>query len=192
MKKILAIFVAAAVAGSASAASIDWTISNGAATLKDSTGAKMTGTAYLILESSLSSIESSLSGSISGFTSAMSTYALTSTEISAGKASPVSGTATHASLEAGTTKYKFAFLIFDSAHNQYYVSSSSEQYAYDATSDDPSLAVPTSISFDRTLTGATTGTNPSTQTFKPAIIPEPSVALMGLLGLGMLLKRRRA
>jgi len=191
MKKILAFFVVAAVAGSASAASIDWTISNGAATLKDSTGAKMTGTAYLILESSISSIESSLSGSISGFTSAMSTYALTSTEISAGKASPVSGTATHKSLTAGQN-YDFAFLIFDSAHNSYYVSSTVSEKAYDPTSTDESLAVVRSVSFDRAATGATTGTNPSTQTFKPAIIPEPSVALMGLLGLGMLLKRRRA
>jgi hypothetical protein len=181
------LFALLALAIPASAASIDWKLNTGAAAnyMQDSKGNKLTGTAYLVLSSDLPGegekfasetaiIEKAIGGSEGGIaiTDGVNTTVKTSTD----------------SRLRAPESYTFMVLVYDSVNKEYFTSSTEKSMtAYNTSGDEYTDAK--QVSFNAQQLYATS-TLRGTQTYHA--VPEPSVALMGLLGLGMLLKRRRA
>ena len=184
MKKSILFFVLTIAAFSASGASIDWTMNTGRnGYMTNSKGDKITGTAYLLLTSDLSTADFKSESDIQS-------KALGGADGSLAIANGVNTetkTSTDSRLTA-PTKYSFTVLVYDSVNKEYFTSAVAyEQTAYNLTGDE--YTDPKSITFTDENMHASASTR-GTQTYHA--VPEPSVALMGLLGLGMLLKRRRA
>ena len=179
MKKFVTMMVVALVAVSASAASIDWTVSLGrTGKFVDSTGANMNGTIYLVLAdttfnaTTAEEFDAQLTAATLG-TAAVSASKLTST---------ANATATSDALTAGTS-YDFAIVVYDAANSMYYTSASNSGYAYESGVDDA-----TSIKF----TSAQAGTDGSaTWTPTYTAVPEPASAMLALAGVAMLIRRRK-
>ena len=194
MKKLLT-FALLATVGVANAASINWNYNFGTRTIKDSDGNKLTGTAYLILADDLADIQAAADPSDpSAFLDALNDAKLDSIGISGGKSTSTTGTASDSDLVAGT-EYDFQVLIYDTAKNQYYVSTSKRYAAYDGASDDPALAKPVEAKFSGAELGATTGSNPNTNEWSsatPSGVPEPATGALALAGIALLFKRRKA
>ena len=194
MKKFLPLAILSVFAGVASAASIQWTFSSGAATIKasGSTTALSGGTAYLILASNLADIEGDINGGQS-FADIISGYALDSAAITSGKINPTTRTATSDKITAPNA-YNFQVLIYDAAADQYYSTTVKNQYAYDPTSADDAAQIPTAITLNATDLGATRGATASSVTWKDGTVtvPEPATGALALAGVALLFKRRRA
>ncbi len=192
MKKLTTLAAMVLVAASVQAASIQWTLSTGAATMK-TPGATtaLTGTAYLILANDLADLQSDIGAD--GFAESIKDYKLGEASITSGR-NTTTQTATSNKLTAGNS-YDFQVVIYDSASNQYYTSSVKNQKAYDPTSSDDALQIPKSITLTADDVYATRGTNASTAPWAsgaPSGVPEPATGALALAGVALLFKRRRA
>ena len=192
MKKLTTLAAMVLAAVSVNAASIQWSLSTGAATMK-TPGATtaLTGTAYLILASDLTDLQSDIA--TDGFAEAIKDYKLGDSPISNGKITTTQ-TATSNKLTAGTA-YDFQVVIYDSAANKYYTSTVKNQKAYDPTSTDDALQIPKAITLTADDVYATRGANPSSaswQSGEPSGVPEPATGALALAGVALLFKRRRA
>ena len=171
--------IVALVAVSASAASIDWSVSLGrTGSFKDSTGAAMTGNIYLVLADTTFNATTA-----EEFESQLSAATLGSQAITAGKlASSANATATSDALTAGTT-YDFAIVVYDAANSMYYMSASNAERAYTSGVDDA-----TTIKFSAAQAGAD-----GSATWSPSYtaVPEPASAMLALAGVAMLIRRRK-
>lgn len=198
MKKLTILAAFAALAMSASAASITWGFGGqvyvsedgSAATLSTSSTADMTGwclalvyvgqnkDTFNIADVSTSSIVNDENTS----SAATLAYKVATTGKNAGKWDPTTITSTTTAYADGAS---FAVVWYDGASNFDYIYSGT-------TSVGSAVTSATSVS-DMSARGSASiyGTGGS-GTAGVVAVPEPSVALMGLLGIGMLLKRRRA
>ena len=180
---ILLTFLASVL--SVSAASIDWTMNTGIAKnnyMVDADGNKLNGVAYLMLTDSLSGVTFTSQDEI--------------VDLSLGKAGV---TITDGINKATTTttddrltapdSYSFTVLVFDAAKSTYYLSAAKTQDAYNLSGDEYTDPKSITLSNDNMFASAATR---GTQTWTAVGVPEPSSAMLGLLGLGLLLKRRKA
>ena len=190
MKKIMFVLAAVALATSANAAAIDWKVSaagvkgyNGTAQVNIGTDA----TVYLVLSSAMSSIESAING---GTFSASTTGVLGSQKTTANTGATGTGTVTSGfgdGVGVGDS-VGFRVLVIDSTHDTgntwYKFSGEVSKTLYDETA---SPVVPVTASFGSTQWGNGT-------TWAKAggsDVPEPTSALMLLMGGAMLALRRR-
>ncbi len=192
MKKLTTLAAMVLAVASVNAASIQWSLSTGAATMK-SPGATtaLTGTAYLILANDLADLQSDIA--TDGFAETIKDYKLGDAPISSGKITTTQ-TATSDKLTAGNG-YDFQVVIYDSSSNQYYTSSVKNQKAYDPTSTDDALQIPKAITLGADDVYATRGANASTAPWasgEPSGVPEPATGALALAGVALLFKRRRA
>ena len=180
MKKSI-FFALMAMAIPAFAASINWSMSTGGTAnfMVNSDNEKVKGFAYLLLSSDVASFSSEAE---------IQSVALGSAEITDG-VNKDTQIATSDKLTA-PNKYDFSLIVFDTTKSEYYIASAEKkEAAYNLGADMDHYGTATSIAFTAKEVYATSALR-HTQTYTS--VPEPSVALMGLLGLGMLLKRRRA
>ena len=175
-----------ALALPASAGTIDWKLN----TLSDnnymvgSDGNKLSGFAYLVLttayeEATITKLDDitalALGGDSLEITDGVNKNLVTTTD---SRITPVDG----------VTSLSFTVLVYDKVNKSFFASAEKTEKAYQTSGDE--FTDPKQISFTAANLYATAAKR-GTQEYHP-IVPEPSVALMGLLGLGMLLKRRRA
>ena len=191
MKKLLTFVILAAVASTASAASVDWKYNSGRnGFIADSKGNATSGPVYLIFANDASALATAAENDT--FASTLENLKLDSVALtSAGKWNgTVDKTATSDKLTVGTS-YDFAIVVYDSAANQYYVSATATQQAYDETAENP---VKKGISLGATQIGSTySGANwASTKPSSTPDIPEPATGALALAGVALLFKRRRA
>ena len=191
MKKFATLAVLAALVGSAHAAAITWGFGGTVyvAESMDKTAVKadaFTGT----MPWSLALVyvgQSADSFSTDDLTSSSvldtMTYAVSTSSKSAGKWSPSTKT-------FSTTDYadnaSFAVVLYDATAGSF-------DYVYTGTTTAGAAVTSTTTIADMSArgSGSVFGAGSSTAN-GVVVVPEPSVALMGLLGIGMLLKRRRA
>ena len=180
MKKIIsAMALVAAVA--ASGASIQWNLSLGRSGLiADSTGAALNGNLYLVLTSSAGDLASAAESDT--FAATLDSVALDSMTLSGGK-NTATKTTTSPRLVVDQN-YSFSLVVYDAANSQYYLSSALGETAYDETA---AVVTPTKVTFTATMVGSTSG-----KTWASTSVPEPATAALALLGLGLMIKRRKA
>ena len=191
MKKLATLAVLAALAGSAHAAAITWGFGGTVYVAKSVTetavqGDTFTGTVpWALALVYVGQNQSSFNIDDLTSTSVLDTmdFAVSTSGKSAGKWSP-------SSKAFSTTAYadnaSFAVVLYDAAKSSF-------EYIYSGTTSAGSAVTTTTTVADMSARGSATiyGTGGS-GTSGVVAVPEPSVALMGLLGIGMLLKRRRA
>ena len=184
MKKTI-LLALLALALPASAGTIDWKLNTmgDANYMVGSDGNKLQGFAYLVLTSAyedatitkLDDITAlALGGDSLEITDGVNKNLVTTTD---SRITPVDG----------TTALSFTVLVYDKVNKSFFESAAKSQTAYQTSGDE--FTDPKQVSFTAANLYANANTR-GTQTYHS--VPEPSVALMGLLGLGMLLKRRRA
>ena len=184
MKKTI-LFAFLALTLSATAGSIDWKLNTGATTnyMVDKNGNTLTGLAYLVLtsefeEATIKKLDDittlALGGDSLQIQNGVNSTVVTTTD---NRITPVDG----------ATAISFTVLLYDSVNKAFYASEAKTAKAYNTSGDEFTDA--RQVSFTAANLYATAQKR-GTQTY--VSVPEPSVALMGLLGLGMLLKRRKA
>jgi len=198
MKKVMMMFVVAAVAVSMQAASVTWQLSAG--TLYDYKNVKQgTGvTCYLVLDSYVSTIDAQILKD-KNFTSIKESTALGIVDASATTSSTggmsaqiVNGLENYKTTAGGSTAIAvndtvaYRVLFVDTANNAWKYSTVVSAKAYD---ENASTVIKTTAKFSSTQFGLLNGT--AWQTIASA--PEPTSGLLVLVGLGLLgLRRRRA
>ena len=183
MKKILSIIAAVLLCSTAGAATVSWSIA--AKAFGTSDGSSERAANYYVavfLYDNYDSVVSTLGTLGSSTESAVSTLATyEQSNGTTAKTGMASGNFT-TSEPSGTTISLF-MVAFDSTDigtaGNYLISSSVDSDAYAGTD------VPTNQ-------GKFTNASFSNSSWTPVSVPEPSVALMGLLGIGMLIRRRKA
>ena len=176
MKKLFSLLIVAAMAGTASAASIDWTLKGSSFTTSD--GSATRAADYLVVAILASDLDSAVSAisTVNTDSSAFESYVKSSGTTA--KTGATSGSFT-VSQDSGVA-IPLVLIAFDAKNYEdatHYLVSGTES----GTTYEPP-ATPVTATFNSTSYSGKSW----------VAIPEPSVALMGLLGLGMLLKRRRA
>ena len=205
MKKFATLAVLASLAAAASAATISWGFGGNAYVSEDGTSAVLaanytgeTPAGYLALVYVGQNVSSLTDDILAGITddTVVSTapYAMgTGRNTSAWVVSPSSATVSGNDYSIGAT---FAVVYYNGSEFDYVYSVSSGSVGSAFTGNTLTLtdladnAQAVSIFATRTAGANTVGAIVTAST--PPVVPEPSVALMGLLGLGMMLKRRRA
>ena len=180
MKKMMMFAAAIAVAVVAQAASINWTVANNSWYMSDGTSRASKGTAvYLIDMAQLASIESAIEDGATSFKAGDAGIIAVGTTSNT-KGAVNGGTATSDQLAAGTS-YDFAYLVFDG--DKYFVSASTKMAAYDPT--DPVYSEVNQVAFN--------ANSYNNSTSKWQATPEPTSALLLVLGGALLaLRRKRA
>ena len=183
MKRIFTSLLALAFCCTASASSVDWSVASKSFTTSDGTNERAANYYVAVY---LFSDFSTVSDILSKTKSENLTAALESYEVATGTTKgtgATSGTFT-STVDSGTVLSLFT-VAFDASTiasaGKYIISDSVDSQAYVAP------ATP-----DANTKGAFTSDAYKNSSWTPVAVPEPSVALMGLLGLGMLLKRRKA
>lgn len=190
MKKyLIALAAVFCLAGTSQAASILWSVGNGAIKSFTVSGETITeGTAnladanlYFIL-GTLSSEDVASAFTTSGFTTPMSVTLLDQAVSTKGGSKSAGSTPITNSGISADSATPFSLVIASQLDSEwYYKVINKEGTGYDETNpQNPSV----------TLTF--TANEVKSASWTHAAVPEPSVAIMGLLGIGMLLKRRRA
>jgi len=192
MKKLATLAVLAALVGSAHAAAITWGFGGVVYVTEKMTETAVkadgyTGTAvpwqlalvYVGQEQDSFSIDDLTSTSVLDTMN----YAISTSSKSAGKWSPSTKT-------FSTTDYadkaSFAVVLYDSTKTAF-----SYIYSGTSTAGDAVTSATTVADMSARGSGMVYGAGSDTAS-GVVVVPEPSVALLGLLGIGMLLKRRRA
>lgn len=186
MKKFITIASSILACAFAQAASVDWSVAGSSFTTSDGSSARARN--YLILvfqDSDYATVTAALSsGDSASVASALESYTSQSGYTSTTKATGAAGS-TFTTTEASGTTLTLWTVAFDAttiaeASNYLLSSASVLSDAYEAP------ATPSN-------TGSFSSSSYSGNSWtKMEAVPEPSVALMGLLGIGMLVKRRRA
>jgi len=189
MKKTLAILALFALLGTTSAATIKWNIGGGKTyVINDVLGNPYANqTVYLISAADISGLSSATTKD--EFTDALSALTIaTATSTATGTKPTQSGEVSSPLMSAGTAMSFGVLLVSEDAKDGYYklFTTSGTPFADDAPASGRNASI--------TTAWAATGIDKGewTKSYAVAAVPEPSVALMGLLGLGMLIKRRRA
>ena len=185
MKKLFTILLSVALCGIATATTVKWSVASKSFTTSD--GASERASGYLVAVFLFSDYADVMSALSSGDSAAVAT-AISEGEwmksSNTTKATGASAGGSFASSEPSVTAVSIFSVAFDASKiedaSNYLVSGKILSDAYDTNSSD----TPTNM-------GEFTSTSYSNSSWTP-MVPEPSVALMGLLGIGMLLKRRKA
>ena len=188
MKKAILALLCIACFSKVEAASIQWSINGLASKVLyeyDGTTVAANKTVYFVLADNLSSLTGNETKK--DFEDALSAITLSTAQTSDTGTKPTvtNREVTSPLLTAGET-YSFGLLYYstDDKGDGYYKIATVSSQAYDPS--DPTSVQDAKTSFT-TFANASYG---SEKAF--SAVPEPSVALMGLLGIGMLLKRRKA
>ena len=180
------ILLLSVVAVAVKAASIDWTI-GGTTAVKGVSGDPLAGaTLFLISAENTAWLETEYT-STKAFMDALAAVTINSAyklDQDGKKPTVTDVTVTHPKLMEVGTPMSFGLLVLDTSNGvQYKMTTASGTPYADGAAADAHTTLTTSIA---KLASATQSP------WKEASVPEPSVALLGLLGIGMLIKRRRA
>ena len=205
MKKIATFAVIASVVASASAASINWGLGGNTYVTDDGSSAVLaanytgdTPAGYLALVYVGQNVSSLTDDILSGISDddvvASAAYAMgTGRNTSAWQIPTSPATVSDNDYSVGAS---FAVLYYNGSEFDYIYSVSSDSVGSAFTGNIVTLtdlsANAQAVSIYGTRAGGSAVVGAIQTASTPPVIPEPSVALMGLLGLGMMLKRRRA
>ena len=183
MKKIITTLLAFAFCVSVNAASVDWGVSRKSFTTSDGSSEQAANYYVLVfLYENYDDVNTALSSL--GTDSESSVSMLTSLAVSSGTTNNRGATEGSFDTEkASGTLFTLFTVAFDAtsvaAAENYLVSSTALSNAYVAPDNPANI-------------GTFSSSNYSGSSWTAIAVPEPSVALMGLLGIGMLIRRRRA
>ncbi|MBR1608277.1 MAG: PEP-CTERM sorting domain-containing protein [Kiritimatiellae bacterium] len=174
MKKILSFFALAALVGAASAASLKWDLKGSAFGTSDGSATRAYGYYVAVVS------ESDLSAAIAavGDESAFSAFVKDGGSATTSRTGAASGTIVVA--EDSGTSLSYVLFAFDASTvgdaSNYIVSAAQTGIAYEPP------ATPTAATFNAQSFSGSTWT----------AVPEPATAALALLGLGLMIKRRKA
>ncbi len=186
MKKLFVATAAIALAVATQAASINWSLAANSWTMSDGSKPAKNTTVYLIDGAQWATIQAAIDGGATSFTTSDAGI------IAIGQTSNTKGyiadhTSESTKLTAGTS-YDFAYMVFDTAANQFYASATKTVKAYDPT--DAVYSEVTSVDFSGNQF-TTTGLSGGWSSPGGGDIPEPTSGILLLVGAGMLALRRK-
>jgi len=184
MKKLFVAAAAVALAISAHAAMVNWSIGANTWTMSNGSKAPANTTVYLIDGGKWATIKAAIDGGATSFTTA-DTGIIAIGKTSNTKGTVSGGTATSSQLTAGTS-YDFAYMVFDTSAGKFYASDTQPVEAYD-----PTVAGHSETTYANFTATQFTTTGLSGGWAAPGGVPEPTSGILMLVGLGALALRRR-